>query len=247
MSRVASAGASVGPVKPLANTGYFAASEKPLASLIFLLPLIVIYELGKVWPTAVDHQIVAFTLLAKFFSLMGATGRFVPALAVVFALLAIHIARKESWEVDVRYLGWMLVESILLAVPLIGVGVLASKYAPLFGGFFESHMKEAVLLSIGAGIYEELIFRLIAIALLSFILVDLIKLSQVWAAVWIVLISSIAFSLYHYLGPEQFVLRTFVFRTLAGCYFATIFLYRGFGITAGSHAAYDILIVVLRP
>ena len=61
----------------------------------------------------------------------------------------------------------------------------------------------------------------------------------------IVLVPAILFSLYHYLGPEHFSLQSFVFRTLAGVYFGIVFLCRGFGITAGAHSAYDILIVLL--
>jgi CAAX prenyl protease-like protein len=61
-----------------------------------------------------------------------------------------------------------------------------------------------------------------------------------------VLISSLLFAGYHYLGSEHFIWQTFVFRTAAGLYFGAIFVFRGFGITAGSHAAYDVMIVLLR-
>jgi hypothetical protein len=59
-------------------------------------------------------------------------------------------------------------------------------------------------------------------------------------------ISSLLFAGYHYLGSEPFIWQTFAFRTAAGLYFGVIFVFRGFGITAGSHAAYDVLIVLLR-
>jgi hypothetical protein len=61
-----------------------------------------------------------------------------------------------------------------------------------------------------------------------------------------VLGSAVAFSAYHYLGAEQFDLPTFAFRTVAGVYFGGMFLARGFGVTAGSHAAYDVLVTLLR-
>ena len=32
------------------------------------------------------------------------------------------------------------------------------------------------------------------------------------------------------------------FRCLAGIFFATLFVYRGFGIAAGTHALYDVLV-----
>ena len=61
------------------------------------------------------------------------------------------------------------------------------------------------------------------------------------------LISGILFSAYHYLSPEEppFRLHTFVFRSLAGIYFGILFMTRGFGITAASHSAYDIFVLML--
>jgi membrane protease YdiL (CAAX protease family) len=61
-----------------------------------------------------------------------------------------------------------------------------------------------------------------------------------------VLISSLAFALYHYLGNEAFSWRSLVFRTVAGVYFAGLFLLRGFGVTAFSHSCYDIFVISLR-
>ena len=58
--------------------------------------------------------------------------------------------------------------------------------------------------------------------------------------------ASVLFAAYHYLGNETFQLRSFVFRTIAGVYFGIIFLVRGFGVTAGSHACYDIFATSLR-
>jgi membrane protease YdiL (CAAX protease family) len=82
--------------------------------------------------------------------------------------------------------------------------------------------------------------------LLSFVFIDLMGMKRGWAGLLMVVSSSLLFSLYHYLGHEQFDLRTFAFRTAAGAYFGAVFIFRGFGITAGAHAAYDIYIVALR-
>jgi membrane protease YdiL (CAAX protease family) len=82
--------------------------------------------------------------------------------------------------------------------------------------------------------------------LLSFVFIDLMGMKRGWAGLLMVVSSSLLFSLYHYLGHEQFDLRTFAFRTAAGAYFGAVFVFRGFGITAGTHAAYDIYIVALR-
>ncbi len=61
-------------------------------------------------------------------------------------------------------------------------------------------------------------------------------------------VSSLIFSLFHYLGPlgDSFQLSSFVFRFVAGMVLAGIYRWRGFGIAAGTHALYDVF-VVLRP
>jgi membrane protease YdiL (CAAX protease family) len=62
-------------------------------------------------------------------------------------------------------------------------------------------------------------------------------------------LTSLAFAAAHYVGPlgDDWQLGSFVFRFLAGGFFAVLFLLRGFGIAAGSHAGYDILVGVLLP
>src|SRR4051812_40535462 len=227
---------------------YFRRAELPLNSLAFLLPLIVIYELGTRLFIAPAHgpaqRIIAFTMMQQFFNFFGATGRYLPALAVVGILLAWHIARQDPWQVRITTAGGMFLESFVLAIPLILMGFAAARYWSLSA----SRMPDSslIILSIGAGIYEELVFRLMILTLLHLLFLDLLKLRKGLSYLLMVFISSLLFAGYHYLGSEHFVWQTFAFRTAAGLYFGGVFVFRGFGITAGSHASYDILIVLLR-
>ena len=220
----------------------------PLTSLLFLLPLIILYELGTRYISATTHQgeqrIIAFNLLQQFFALFGATGRYLPALAVVGILTAWHIARHDPWEAQFITVVTMLLESFILAIPLILMGFAAARYWSLSASRMAP--SSLIVLSIGAGIYEELVFRLMALTVLHVVLIDIFAMKKGLAYLLMVLVSSLLFAGYHYLGAEQFVWQTFMFRTAAGLYFGAIFVFRGFGITAGSHAAYDILIVLLR-
>ena len=104
----------------------------------------------------------------------------------------------------------------------------------------------SLVASVGAGLYEELVFRLVLITLAHLVLVDLARLPKSYANVGIVLVSGLTFSLYHYTGSETFDVQSFVFRSLAGFYFAALFMARGFGVTVGSHAVYDIIVQTLR-
>lgn len=232
--------------------GYFVRAELPLHSLVFLLPLIVLYELGSRFVVAAsdphhsEQRIIAFTLMRDFFNLFGATGKYLPALAVVGILFAWHLARGDSWKIDPSTLLGMAAESVLLAIPLICLGIAMVRYVPLAGSEWLDRVASAVIMSVGAGIYEELVFRLIAFTLLSLILIDVLGVGRTRAYLLMVVISSLLFAGYHYLGDEPFSGRIFAFRTLAGAFFSLVFAFRGFGITAGTHTAYDILLVLIR-
>jgi membrane protease YdiL (CAAX protease family) len=211
---------------PTLPQSYFQRSELPLTSLLFLLPLLVLYELGT-WQFASDRwhvterRVIAFDLLQEFFGFFRASGRFLPALAVVAIMLAWHILRRDTWRLRWADLPAMALESAVLAAPMILLGYAAAVY------------------------YEELVFRLIAFNLLAFILVDLWKMPKARGYLLVVFISAVLFAAYHYLGTERFSWRTLAFRTAAGMYFGAIYMTRGFGVTAGTHAAYDLMIVGL--
>ena len=96
---------------------------------------------------------------------------------------------------------------------------------------------------LGAGVYEELLFRLLLVPLLAWML-GWFCAGPGAAMAGAVLLSSLLFAAAHYLGPygEHFRSATFLFRTAAGMFFAVLFAYRGFGIAAGTHAGYDLLV-----
>jgi membrane protease YdiL (CAAX protease family) len=225
-------------------SGYIAQSELPLHGLIFLLPAMVLFEVGQSFHPS---DPIAFRLLQIFFHQTLTTGRFVPALSIVAILLTWHIVRKDPWQIRMETLWGMLIESILLAVPLLALGISVARWhihIPLWGR--SEIWENNAILSLGAGIYEEFVFRLALMTLLYIIAADVFKLHKGLSNLLMVLFSAILFSLYHYLGAERFQLQSFVFRTVAGVYFGILFLTRGFGITAGCHIFYDITVVTLQ-
>jgi membrane protease YdiL (CAAX protease family) len=265
MSRagVAASGPSAAPAKPVKASvkplGYFEQSSLPLTSLLFLAPLIMVYEVGTYWYSSdpvshIEQRIVAFSDLQRFFNLFGATGQYMPAATVVGLLLTFHILRNDRATIRSGVLIAMSFESLMCAIPLVTMGYLFQHY--LLSHQVADNWRRLLVLSIGAGIYEEMVFRLILFHLLHMLLVDFLKVPKIRAIPLMVVSSAVVFSLYHYripgfpwpslTGSEIFEWQSFVFRTLAGIYFGMIFMWRGFGLTAGAHASYDILIVVLR-
>lgn len=231
---------------------YLVESSTPIASLWFILPLIVLYEIGTALygrdMSGAEYRVTAFVIVHEVLRFLEAGGRIIPACLVVLILITAHLIRQEKWRLDANSVGWMYAESIIWAAPLIIVGKLFAWLAATQTALMEGNQGSRIVASIGAGIYEELVFRLIGITLIALILREIAGMPTLIASIWAVAATSILFSSYHYLGNEQFRLADFVFRALAGVYFGVLYLTRGFGVTAGCHVAYDVIAVGLtRP
>ena len=234
---------------------YFENTLRPLQSAFFLLPLILIYEAGLVryGTAAVDRtarDIYARRLLYDVFEWFGISGYYLPGLVVMVVLVSIHLVRRDSWCFKPRHYMYMGVESIALSLPLFvfslvlfrggRVASAADSHAILWQG--------QLVFSIGAGIYEELLFRLIGLAVLHGLFADVFGLAS-WASTLLsIALSAMAFALYHFDFTEQnpFIWGLFLFYALAGIYFAGIYLARGFGVAAASHAMYDVLVMLFQ-
>jgi hypothetical protein len=250
-----------------AASSYITASARPLHVLAFLLPLILLYEIGSHYylgaassnATGIDN-IRAHSLILGAFQDMGAFGRFVPAALIVIVLVAWHIFLREPWKVHPTYLAAMAAESLLWTVPLLilvallqlaigGAGTPAAQDSPAnTSQLILSLPREGrVVISIGAGLYEEFLFRMVGIAALHAILVDVIRLKERTGTLLAILIAAIGFSIYHDItGPSGTILMAKALSLFAaGMYFGLIYVLRGFGVVVAVHALYDIFVLVL--
>ena len=229
-------------VSPTIDT-YWTRSESPLTNLAFLLPLLAVYD----WGTRYYNQgpIIAFAMFQQFCGLLNVHRSGIPALTVIVVLGGMSVAKRPRLQFAFGDLPKMTVEAILLAVPLLVLWFAIGPYLVRLTTF-SNPPASALIPCIGAGIYEEFLFRLVLLNLLSFILVDVLQLHRATSAVLMVLVSAVLFSAYHYLGSEHFLWVTFIFRLVAGLYFAAIFLCRGYALTCGAHASYDMIVVLLQ-
>ncbi len=129
----------------------------PLDALVFLLPLLAFYELASF---AHPQRVLAFDLLQKFLELFGRVGMWAPGVVVIVILLATHLASGQRWAVRWKRVGMMYFEAALLAIPLLALNwaIPLSTQSLVPEGLIEE-----LALGVGAGIYEELVFRLILI------------------------------------------------------------------------------------
>jgi hypothetical protein len=237
-----------------AEQRYSRQSRRPLMCLLMLAPLLLFYEVGALLfnvnpQTHAPRHIIARNLLAVAFGYIGWTAYLLPMVLVLVILLIWHVVRRDNWRFEPPHLAAMFLESCAWSLPLLMIFILLDTYLPaaalrLQGGAAGGSMFGDIILSIGAGIYEELVFRLLLVGLASYLLVKMGMRRQA-ALVVTVLISAGLFSWYHYAGQEQFSLFTFVWRTVAGVYLGSLFAVRGFGIAAGAHAFWDIIVTIV--
>jgi len=238
---------------------YLRRSRSAWYSFLFVLPLLALYHAGVVVTNLGQRGVVvngADALLQAALHAIGAGGWFtsawfLAAIAGIGIYRADPAARKE--RVQPRTFALMLAESVLYAL-LFG-GVVASIVRALMPWVntglqigLPLGVGRSLSLSLGAGLYEELVFRVIGMGGIYWLLQRCCHAQETPAMLGAAVVSSLIFSLFHYLGPlgDSFQLSSFVFRFVAGMVLAGIYRWRGFGIAAGTHALYDVF-VVLRP
>ena len=103
------------------------------------------------------------------------------------------------------------------------------------------------MLSLGAGLYEELFFRVVLVTGLSTLCRVAFGMGRGGSSIVAVVVSAVLFSLFHYIPPygDPFQIASFTFRLLSGIVFSALYATRGFGITAWTHALYDAFLLVL--
>jgi hypothetical protein len=238
---------------------YWELSRTPLTSLVFTLPLVAAYEGGVLVLGRGSPRNGADVWLREILGSLGFGQYFLLPLATVAGLLAWQFLAHDRWKLSLSVLPGMVAECLLWAVVLVGIGRVQQGFFPLdiggaglpplevdaFGGGVRGLFARIVSFC-GAGLYEEVLFRLLMLPA-GVWLFERLGCGPLAAGGWAVLASSLIFSAAHYVGPlgDTFALDSFVFRTLAGMLFAALFLVRGFGIAAGSHFFYDLIVGLL--
>ena len=251
---------------------YLDRTSRPIYALTYLIGFILLYEAGTflistdVLSSSLGNtqvRVVSFAwiqnLLMDYLNFPARMTWIATPLVVMVILLALQITSKTQWKVTASDFMPMTIECILLAVPLIVLSLMLNRSATeqmvaMNAGGATSELAVQLVSGIGAGIYEELVFRLILISLLMMLFQDFLGVTRRNSIILSVLISAVMFSLHHHIffmngsftSGEEFVLSVFVFRIMAGIYFAVIFAIRGFAIAVGTHAFYDILAALLN-
>ena len=246
-----------GEAEPRAGN-YFSLTRTATYSFLAALPLFLAYEvliLVVNQGTEMPIRVGADLWIKQAMAAMGATGVFSVGVAVLLIGTAIFVReRRKRLPIHGSYFMAMIGESLMYAILVAFlvstvVGLVFPRAASVSPGISGAGLQplgtlNMLVLSIGAGLYEELVFRVLLVGGLFWTFRNF-SADQNSAYIVAAVIGAIAFSAVHYIGPlgDAFQMSSFFFRFLFGLALNALFLVRGFGVAAWTHALYDILVV----
>jgi hypothetical protein len=227
---------------------YIRLAAGPWHSLIVVGVLLLFFHVGFLICRP-PVSLLATKHLTHLLAFLGGTAQSVlAAAAIAFILLGQQlVAKPRFWQIYPDVLLGMVVEGILWMLPLLAVGSLAQRMLLEAGTYTDPTIMQRVVASVGAGIYEEFLFRLIGIGLLCVPLIDMANISKRTAAAAAIAITAIAFSLYHpqTLSGENFHVGSFIYFAVAGAYLGFVYVLRGFGVVVVTHATFNIMVLTV--
>ncbi|MFZ5895817.1 MAG: type II CAAX prenyl endopeptidase Rce1 family protein [Myxococcota bacterium] len=224
----------------------------PLDDLALTLPLFVAYHLGVVFlPTRNAADLVTHELVSLAQNDLLAYSGLTLAIGLLFSGVLLVLGRKNSlhWQ---RF-ALVALEGVLYAVMMrlvagyvVGRLRLDAGSGPVIQGALAGSV-----MSLGAGFYEELVFRVGLFGLGLPLVRSVFQAKQGTRRIvsWIAwgAFSAALFSGWHYVGEfgDPFELRSFIFRWVCGLVFTAIYAFRGFAPVVWTHTLYDLWVIVL--
>ena len=237
---------------------YWQASRAHRYSLLFALPLLILYEVLAALlsrdPSGGVRNGADVLIRSVFILLAGSRGPLLFGLCLigVGVWLIGRDVRLHGRNLRAGVFARMAGESILLALAF-GL-VVGTVTAQLLGGLSSMAITPGeklgwwttLMVSLGAGLYEELFFRVLLVSAIAFAAKKALGMRALPAGALAVVLGAVIFSAFHYIGAygDQLELQSFTFRMIGGLFFSALYLLRGFGITAWTHALYDIFLLL---
>ena len=225
-----------------------------LTSLVLVFPLFLIYQVGVLFTLPVLNG-ADFLTVFLFHNLGLSAGAYMgwtAAVAVAFVIAVLVLRHKQKF--DPGLIVPVFVESAIYALTMgsliLFVMTRVLHVSPrLAGGMIaEQGLGTRFVMSLGAGVWEETVFRLGIMTGVAVLLERVLGLGR-WVAVVVALVvSAVLFSAMHHIPPygDRLQVGVFVFRVLAGCFFGLVYWFRGFAIAVYTHALYDIYVLLVR-
>jgi len=226
---------------------YIAETRRPVYSAALLLPFFLIYHAGTIF-LGTTYVNGADALIVRLLSLLSVHSIFASAIVLLLCFAFWQLKTRASWEVKSGRLACLFAESCFFALLLFVItGWLSIHLSRSASRGGPAGALEKLVLYCGAGIYEELVFRGFLLGILLLLFLGAAHMKRVPGAILAATLAAFIFAVFHYVGPaaDTFSIQSFLQRSFGGLYFSALFVTRGFGVTAASHALYDILVGLL--
>ncbi len=244
MSRAAS-----GPGLGAVFRRHFGGRQDAFTSALFVFPLFLVYQVGIVSGARGRNgaDFVTSALIRLCDSDLGIYLMLLASASAAYVGLLLWLRGRRT--AHARLFLPMLFESAayasLMGALIQGLISRLGRVLPILALSAAGPFDIAVI-SAGAGLHEELVFRAGLLVLLRRVFeLPTIPLGRIGGMLLALVLSSVAFAAVHHMGGagEPFTAVAFVYRSLAGAIFGLIYLYRGFGVAAWTHALYDVLVL----
>jgi hypothetical protein len=229
---------------------YFKHTSSLLYGVIVSIPLAIYYEISMILANRgmeAEVRNAADVMFKRLFESIGYDGPLAGVIMFAFLFIIAAIAQgahkeKEGIKIHWHFYPVLIAESALYAMLLFALMAIsmnamapAMAISPVDIGY-----------ALGAGVYEELLFRAILLSGLLFLAGKIKTHTTVWK-VLAVLISALFFAGAHYVGAvgDTFSWISFLTRTLGGLLLGFVFMLRGLGAAVYTHAIYDIYTIFL--
>ena len=228
---------------------YWHISKNIYYSILFIIPMLFLYEIMcwyQYYGLKFQIRNGADVFIRQLFLSFGHYSEMAYSLTLLIIFLVIvyynwNVVKKGRLKISV--LLFMLLESFIWCTIFIFIMGLSENI--ILSILERNIIPEQFYLSIGAGIWEELLFRVGGTGIIIYFMKYTLGYNQLYSGFIAIFCSAILFSLFHYIGQlgDIFTFRSFCLRTFAGIMLGALYIIRGFGITVYTHIFYDMAII----
>jgi hypothetical protein len=231
-------------------------SRNLLTSLVLVLPLLLVYHVGVLLTLRTSGMLNGADFLTVLLLRglgLGEVGYLAFFGGVLLVFVGTLIALRKRQPFTPRILLPVLLESTIYALTMGSLILLVMTKVlgispQLAAGLHGQGMGTRFVMSLGAGVYEEVVFRLGLLGGLAALGEKVLGWRRGVALLIAFAISSFAFSAVHHIPPygDPFSISLFTFRALAGICFGLLYRFRGLAVAVYTHALYDVYVLLFR-
>lgn len=222
----------------------------PLVSVAFTVPVFLFYQLSAAFLDTRSQVDFVSTVVNKVVE--ASTPAYVLfTLAIALAMLLttwVQMKRGKVVETPIKRVLWEAVAAAAVAVGAMGFIAREILHGEA-SAISMLHVFDKIVVSVGSGFHEELLFRAFFISGAAWAINRLTKKKwKAWQVIWgCAIVSSLLFAAVHHVAlyAEPFSWATVSYRVAEGLFFATLYVTRGFAVAVYAHVIYNVVTAFL--